>query len=61
MIDEATTISPVADERYRDAAANLWSDDELEIDQDATVSEGDGGAWVQAWVWVSKEESEMES
>lgn len=28
------------------------SDDNIEIDDDALVSEGDGGAWVQAWVWV---------
>ena len=31
---------------------SLGSDDNIEIDDDALVSEGDGGAWVQAWVWV---------
>lgn len=32
------------------------SDDDIEIDDDALVSEGDGGAWVQAWVWVPNQE-----
>jgi hypothetical protein len=40
-------------------AAEKWSDpsnDELEIDGDAEVSEVDDGYWVQAWVFVSKED-----
>jgi hypothetical protein len=28
------------------------SDDNLEIDDDASVSTGDYGYWVQAWVWL---------
>lgn len=28
------------------------SDDDIEVDDDARISEGEGGAWVQAWVWV---------
>ena len=30
--------------------------EELEIDGDAETSEGDGGVWVAAWVWVPDEE-----
>lgn len=26
--------------------------DDLKVDDDAVVSTGEGGAWVQAWVWV---------
>ena len=29
------------------------SDNDVEIDEDAAVSFGDGGAWVAAWVWVA--------
>jgi len=38
------------------AAYALRSDDNLEIDEEALVSEGEGGVWVQAWVWMSDEE-----
>ena len=41
---------------YRDMAHAEWArDGEIEIDDDAVVSEFDGGAYVQAWVWVSDE------
>lgn len=39
-----------SDDQYRQAAQNEHASDDLEIDD--TVSQGDGGAWVQAWVWV---------
>ena len=41
------------DDAYRQRAIEVWSDDDLQIDGDATVSVADAGAWVQAWVWVS--------
>jgi len=28
------------------------SNDNIEVDDNAKVSKGDDGAWVQAWVWV---------
>lgn len=39
---------------YREAANKIYgSEGEVEIDDDADVSEGlDGGAYVEAWVWV---------
>lgn len=38
---------------YRKIAKELQKDGELEIDDDAIVSiSEDGGAYVQAWVWV---------
>lgn len=30
----------------------------IQIDDDALVSEADGGFWVQGWVWVSEESQE---
>lgn len=30
------------------------SDDNIEVDDNARVSRGDGGVWVQAWVWLVK-------
>lgn len=38
------------------AAYALRSDDNLEIDEEALVSEGEGGVWVQAWVWMPNED-----
>jgi hypothetical protein len=45
------------------AAARVWhhEDGQCEIDGDATVSlSSDGGAYVQAWVWVDQEDMEIE-
>lgn len=39
----------------RSLAVEQYKSDEIEIDDDAIVSEGDTGAFVQAWVWVEKE------
>jgi hypothetical protein len=45
---------------YIDAARSMYGDDDIEIDDDAELSEvTEGeikGAWVQAWVWVSEGE-----
>jgi hypothetical protein len=52
-MDAATTDDrPRATPDQIDEAREMYSDDDIEIDDDALVSEGDGGAWVQAWVWV---------
>jgi len=39
---------------YRERAGELYAHntDDVQIDEDAHVSEADHGAWVQAWVWV---------
>jgi hypothetical protein len=43
-------------ESYRSRAAeNHEEEGSLEIDDNAQVSEAEGGAWVEAWVWVPKE------
>lgn len=44
---------------YRTAAKRLHHrDGEIEIDEEAEVSLGDDpGAYVQAWVWVSREDA----
>jgi hypothetical protein len=40
----------------REAALAIHGNgDELEIDDGALVSQGDGGYWVQAWVWVPEQ------
>ena len=48
-------------EQYREGARRLWCEDgEIEIDEGATVSvSDDGGAYVQAWVWVSDSDLEQ--
>jgi len=33
---------------------------DLEVDDNAEVSEGDGGAFVQAWLWIDKTAIEEE-
>lgn len=49
----------VTDDQYREAAKDLYDDNtDIEVDSDAATSRSaeSGGAWVQAWVWVSNEE-----
>ncbi len=31
--------------------------DDIEIDDNATMSVGEDGAWVSAWVWISQEQT----
>lgn len=45
--------TPKRDALIRDLAASMFQKDELGIDADAVVSEGDdNGAYVHVWVWV---------
>ena len=46
-------------DQYRAAAKGRWNDEGLiEVDDKAPVSRSeDGGAYVQAWVWVDYEEA----
>jgi hypothetical protein len=37
------------------AARSLYGSDDIEVDGDAKVSRANDGVWVQAWVWVPKE------
>jgi hypothetical protein len=41
-------------------ARKKWASNELEIDADATVAIGDDGVWIQAWVFVEKDEPDDE-
>lgn len=54
-VSSRTTLAREA--KYRKAADDIWGKDgEIEVDQDALISESeDGGAYVQAWVWVDAE------
>jgi hypothetical protein len=36
-------------------ARDEYASDDLEIDDNAVVSTGEDGSWVQAWVWVREE------
>jgi hypothetical protein len=42
--------------RYEEYA----KDGEIEVDEDAVVSESDDGAYVQAWVWVYAPQADEE-
>jgi hypothetical protein len=39
-------------EAIRKKANELYADDEIEIDEDAIVSESEDGAFIEAWLWV---------
>lgn len=57
---ETTTMTEgtlTDDGLYRSAAIDRWTKDKLQIEDDAVVSAGEGGAWVQAWVWVSDDQA----
>lgn len=62
MLDNAWELmtnanAAVASPGLRDLADELYGDDECEIDDEgAGTSSSDDGTWVQAWVWVSKED-----
>lgn len=43
-------------QRARDEYA-VGSDDDVEIDDPAVISEADEGVWVQAWVYLRNEEN----
>ena len=46
------------DQRIREL---VFSDDRIQIDNDAEVSEGDAnGAYVQCWLWVGFEDTELD-
>jgi hypothetical protein len=42
--------------KYHEQAMRQSIDGEVEVDPDATVSESDTGAYVQAWMWVSNDD-----
>ena len=46
------------DEYLRQVARDIYCDSscDIEIDDDASLSEGEEGTWVMAWVWVPKED-----
>jgi hypothetical protein len=46
------------DATLRDQARATYDSDEIKIDDDATISTADTGAWVAAWVWVPIAETE---
>jgi hypothetical protein len=46
-----------SNEKFRDRAKELYNEEgRVEVDEDARVSTSNGGAYVQAWVWVPSEE-----
>lgn len=55
LIDKAESF--VASPGLRELANDLYGTDEVEIDDEQVgTSPSDDGTWVQAWVWVSREE-----
>lgn len=44
-------------ENYRQLATERYSGEDTQIDDDALVSVGSDGAWIQAWVWIDKEDA----
>jgi len=55
VLDDLAHVSEDEREMLRDHYG--WSDD-IEIDHDAITSEGEGGKWVQAWLWLANEDEE---
>ena len=43
------------EEEIRAKARHQFAADDCQVDANAAISYTDGGAWVQAWVWVSRE------
>ena len=53
MLAQAST-----QERYRVKAREIFDDDNIDIDDHATVSVDALGGWVQAWLFIDKEHLE---
>ena len=57
-----TTTAPAAmDDTHLIQVARLkycYRTDDIEIDDNATISHGEDGSWVQAWVWIPHERIE---
>jgi hypothetical protein len=49
------TTQPTSTERQNiiSAARAKYGDDNIEIDDNAEMSEADDGTWVAAWVWIA--------
>jgi hypothetical protein len=43
-------------EKLIELARETYASDDVEIDDDATLSRGDSGCWVQAWVFLYNDE-----
>jgi hypothetical protein len=48
-------------QKFLSAARELYQDSELEFDDDAPLSDSEGGQWVQCWKWISDAEAKVES
>lgn len=58
LLKQASFFTPSTQDQ-RAAAMNIhYNGDELEIDDNAGISRGDDGYWVQAWVWVPAQEDD---
>ena len=54
-------LAALEDDPYVEAARQLIAgDDDLSIDDRTITSEGNEGAWVLGWIWVSDEEAGVE-
>lgn len=51
-------MADLNDDALRAMARDTYGSDDCEIDDNAVVSRGDDGAFVQAWVWVPYPEQE---
>lgn len=47
--------------RLIETARRIYSSDEVNVDDDAVISEasGENGAWVQAWLWVERPDQDL--
>jgi hypothetical protein len=48
------------EEAYRQAANDLYADDECQVDDNAVVSSSAAGAFVMGWLWVDAAEAGVE-
>ena len=48
--DHANKLAQIAQDKY------CLSTNDIEVDDTPELSESEDGTWVQAWVWLNKEE-----
>lgn len=57
---QAELFSREGDPLLIEAAREQYGSSEIEIDDQAMTSHGDGGIWVAAWLWIEDEEADDE-
>jgi len=61
FLPRCSEIAPDAQTKVRERTHELYSCDDINIEEGAEVDAADDGCWVHAWLWVGRDEMESET